>query len=79
MDKKINKKEYKKRITFYSPNIRSVSSRDKLFLHLKLYDTFKKFGESHLGSVVKRTKVVEYIKYKREEPPNNEEEIKKDY
>ena len=78
LDKKLNKKEYKKRVTFYSPNIRSVSSRDKLFLHLCLYDTFKKFGESHLKNVVKRTKVVEYIKYKNEES-NNEEEIKKDH
>ena len=69
-DKKINKKEYRKRVTFYSPDIRSFSSEDKLNLHLCLYDTFKKIGESHLGNVHKRSKVVEYIKYDNKDSNN---------
>ena len=64
---KVKKKEFKKRVTFYSPNLHSFHSKDNLKLHLYLYDTFKKFGESHLKNVMKRTKVVKYITYEKKE------------
>ena len=64
---KIYKKEYKKKISFFAPNIRKIKSEDNLSLHLYLYDTFKKFGESHTKNVIKKTKVVKYIKYEKKE------------
>ena len=69
---KVKKKEFKKRVTFYSPNIHSFHSKDNLKLHLYLYDTFKKFGESHSGNVIKKTKVVKYIKYEKKESDDEE-------
>ena len=69
---KVKKKEFKKRVTFYSPNLHSFHSKDNLKLHLYLYDTFKKFGESHTGNVVKKTKVVKYIKYEKKESDNED-------
>ena len=66
-NEKVYKKVYKKRVTFYSPKIHSFHSENNLKLHLYLYDTFKKFGESHLKNVMKRTKVVKYITYEKKE------------
>ena len=60
---KIYKKVYKKRISFYSPKLNSFHSGKNLRLHLCLYDTFKRFGESHSQNVIKKTKVVKYIEY----------------
>ena len=71
LEDKLYKKEYKKKVTFYSPNIKSFSSEDCLKLHIYLYDTFKKFGESHSGNVLKKTKVVKYIKYERKDSNDN--------
>ena len=34
-------------------------------MHLCLYDTFKKFGESHTQNVVKKSKMVKYIDYEK--------------
>ena len=66
-NEKVYKKVYKKRVTFYSPKIHSFHSENNLKLHLYLYDTFKKFGESHLKNVMKKTKVVKYITYEKKE------------
>ena len=60
---KIIKKVYKKRVSFYSPKLNSFHSGNNLRLHLCLYDTFKKFGESHSQSVIKKTKVVKFMEY----------------
>jgi len=59
------KKIPKKRISFFSPNINPYNRENNLKMHLCLYDTFKKFGESHTKNVVKKTKMVKYIDYEK--------------
>ena len=66
------KKVPKKRISFYSPNINPFNRERNLRMHLFLYDTFKKFGESHSKNVVKNTKMVKYIEYEKNEINNDE-------
>ena len=66
------KKVPKKRISFYSPNINPFNRERNLRMHLFLYDTFKKFGESHSKNVVKNTKMVKYIEYVKNEINNDE-------
>ena len=69
---KVIKKVYKKRVSFYSPKLNSFHSGNNLRLHLCLYDTFKKFGESHSQSVIKKTKVVKFIEYVKKAEQNYE-------
>ena len=59
------KKIPKKRINFFSPNIDPFNRENNLKMHLCLYDTFKKFGDSHTQNVVKKTKMVKYIDYEK--------------
>lgn len=54
------KKENLKKVSFFSPNMKSKRSDDNLKLHLYLYDTFKKFGEAHSGNVIKNIKKLKY-------------------
>ena len=59
-----NYKIFKKRkISFFTPNIKSIHSENNLKLHLYLYDTFKKFGEAYSGNVLKKIKNIKYSKY----------------
>ena len=69
---KVHKKVYKKKVTFYSPKMKSSQSDKILKLHLYLYDTFKKFSESHTKNVIKKTTVVNYIKYEKKNQNNDE-------
>ena len=61
------KKVPKRRISFFSPNINPYNREMNLKMHLCLYDTFKKFGESHTKDVIKKTKMVEFIEYEKNE------------
>ena len=61
------KKVPKRRISFFSPNINPYNREMNLKMHLCLYDTFKKFGESHTKDVIKKTKMVELIEYEKNE------------
>ena len=70
-ENKIYKKVIKKRVSFYSPIFNSFQSDEKLNLQLSLYDTFKKFGETHLKNVNKTSKVVKFISYERKESNND--------
>ena len=59
-----NYKIFKKRkISFFTPNIKSIHSDNNLKFHLYLYDTFKKFGEAYSGNVLKKIKNIKYSKY----------------
>ena len=49
-------KKNKRKISFYSPKINFIHSDNNLNLHYYLYDTFKKFGESHSSNVIKNIK-----------------------
>ena len=59
-NKKLEKKGKKKNISFYCPKINSLSSDSDIKLHMTLYDTFRKFGESHSKSVIKNIKKINY-------------------
>jgi hypothetical protein len=56
------KKIKKRKISFFAPKKSFMNSTNNLNLQLYLYDTFKKFGESHSGNVIKNTKNIN-IKY----------------
>ena len=53
-----NKVEKRKKITFFTPKIKSITSENNLKLHLNLYHTFKEFGEAYSGNVIKNIKKV---------------------
>ena len=56
------KKIKKRKISFFAPKKSFMNSTNNLNLQLYLYDTFKKFGESYSGNVIKNTKNIN-IKY----------------
>ena len=55
---KLYKKEKLKKITFYSPKLKSIGSNNNLKLHLNLYNTFKIFGETYSRNVIINKKKV---------------------